>query len=449
MLQSPERPCRIVVIGGGAGGLELAIRAARATRLGRRAEVTLVDRRSTHLWKPRLHEVAAGLLVPAEEEAGYAAQARSHGFDFVLGNVEGIDVGARRLHIGPVFAPESDPVARARERELLPARSFDYDIAVLAIGSTANDFGTPGVREHAYSLDTPEDAQRVHRALLAQAARVKAGVQDCLRVVIVGAGTTGVELAAELRNSARRLAQYRSLIDPSQLSVTVIDAADRALPGAAPALSDYAARMLQAHGSRLVLGAKVIRVSADAVELEGGRRCPADLIVWASGVKAEQLATPLEGLKRVGAGRIAVDERLRALDDGDAPVPGLYCIGDCSAFPTGAEGKPLGATAQAAAQQAQLLARSLARQLRGRDALAFRFRYKGTLVSLGEGQAVGDLPTPIHGGGLKVSGVGAKIAYTGLYQAHLAELFGWPRTAALTLSGFLRHSAQPSVKLYW
>ena len=449
MLQPPDRPCRIVVMGGGAGGLELAIRTARATRPGRRAEVTLVDRRSTHLWKPRLHEVAAGLLIPAEEEAGYAAQACSHGFSFVLGEVTRLDTQLRRLAVAPVLAPEGDPIALARGRELLPARALDYDIAVLAIGSTANDFGTPGVREHAYSLDTSEDAQRVHRGLLAQAARVKAGVQDCLRVVIVGAGTTGVELAAELRNSAHRLAQYRSLIDPGQLSITVVDAAERALPGAAPALSDYAARMLEAHGSRLILGAKVTRVGADAVELDDGRRCPADLVVWASGVKAEQLAQPPEGLKRVGAGRIAVDACLRALDEGGTPVEGLYCIGDCAAFPAGAKGEPLGATAQAASQQAQLLARSLARQLRGRHPLAFRFRYKGTLVSLGEGQAVGDLPTPIRGGGLKISGAGAKIAYTGLYQAHLAELFGWPRTAALTLSGFLRHSAQPSVKLYW
>ena len=111
------------------------------------------------------------------------------------------------------------------------------------------------------------------------------------------------------------------------------------------------------------------------------------------------------------------------------PVQGLYAIGDCAAFCLDPAGKPLGATAQAAQQQAQLLARSLARQLRGRTALPFRFRYKGTLVSLGEGEAVGDLPAPVGGGaGLKISGVGAKLAYTGLYQAHLAELFGWPRT---------------------
>lgn len=448
MTVQPRRAARIVVVGGGAGGLELAIRLARHTRPGDRARVTLVDRRPTHIWKPRLHEIAAGLLVPAEEEASYAAQALRHGFTFLLGEVDRLDPNQRELSIASMPYPADDRVGRALDGELLPARTLAYDIAVLALGSTVNDFGTPGVRDHCYTLDSPGDAERLHRAVLARAARVKAGVQPELRVAIVGAGTTGVELAAELRNAAGRLVQYRSLLEPEQLAITLIEMAERPLPGSPPQLSRYARDMLAEHRVEMRFGAKVVRVDAGAVQLEGGSAVAADLIVWASGVKAQHLSHPVSGLQLGKSGRIAVDHTLRALREDGTAFENLYCIGDCAAAPL-PDGGVVGATAQAAHQQAGLLARSLARQLRGRAALPFKYQYKGTLVSLGENAAVGDVPTPIHDDGLRISGAGAKLAYAGLYEAHLAEIFGvWP-AAALALSGALRRSAQPAIKLYW
>jgi NADH:ubiquinone reductase (H+-translocating) len=455
----PRRAARILVLGGGAGGLELAIRLARLTRPGRRAEVTLVDRRPTHIWKPRLHEIGAGLLVAAEEETGYAAQGLAHGFDFVLGEATGLDAERREVRLAPTpYPPGIRPAAPGGEgREdgdggetgpMLPARTLPYDIAVLALGSRVNDFGIPGVFEHCHTLDSPSAAERLHRALLVRAAQVKAGVRPGLRVAIVGAGTTGVELAAELRNAAGRLSQYRSLMTPDHLAITLMERADGPLPGSPPALRSYACDMLKAHAVDLRFGADVVGVQPDAVELKGGERVEADLMVWASGVKANALAEPLEEAELGPSGRLCVDDRLRVRRRGGGTFEGLYALGDCAAAPLGDKGV-VGATAQAAHQEAGLLARSLARQLRGRPALPFRFRYKGTLVSLGETTAVGDVPTPGPGGGLKVSGLSAKLAYMGLYEAHLAELHGWWRTAALAASATLRRSAQPAIKLFW
>ncbi|MBE7219144.1 MAG: FAD-dependent oxidoreductase [Caulobacteraceae bacterium] len=439
-------PERIVVVGGGAGGLELAIRLARATAAPRRARVTLVDRRPTHVWKPRLHEIATGLLVPSEEAAGYAEQAQAHGFDFVLGEVTGIDPARREVAVAAVEPPPNDPIADRRGGAILPQRTLAYDTAVLAVGSTVNDFGTPGVGEHAYTLDDPDGAERLHRALLAQAARVKAGLQDTLKVVIVGAGTTGVELAAELRDAAGRLAQYRSLLHQGQLQVTLVEAAGRPLPQSPESVSDYARSMLGEHGVAMRFGVEASAVEADAVRLADGTRLPADIAVWASGVKAQALAGKVPDARRGKSGRLATDAELRVLDEAGAPIPHLYGIGDCAA--PDEHGKPVGATAQAASQEAEHLARSLARQLRGRAALPFRFHYKGTLVSLGEEGAVGDVPT-LHGGVLKISGVGARLAYLALYQQHQVELFGWPRALALAAGGALRRSARPQVKLWW
>ncbi len=439
---------RIAIVGGGAGGLELAIRLARLTRPGGRARVTLIDRLPTHTWKPRWHEIAVGLLVEAEEAVSYAAQAQRHGFEFVLGEVNGLDPERRELSLSAMPFPADDGVAHAAGEDWFPARTLTYDVAVLAIGGTINDFDTLGVAEHCYTLDTAAASERIHRALLSHAARVKAGLQHELRVVIVGAGTTGVELAAELRSAAGRLPQLRSLLRPDQLSLTLLEMAQRPLPSSPPAVSDYARDMLAAHRVDMRFGAKVVRVTPDAVELDRGEPAPADVVVWASGVKARALANPLEGVRIGKNGRIEVDAQLRVVDADARAVGGLYAIGDCAGGSTG-NGEVAPATAQAAHQQAALLARSLARQLRGRPALDFHYRYKGTLVSLGESSAVGDLPTPNKGDELRVSGLKAKLAYAALYQAHLAELYGVWRTGALALSGALRRSAQPSVKLYW
>lgn len=158
----------ILIVGGGAGGLELAIRLARATGCGRDAHVVLADPAPVHLWKPRLHEIAVGLLAAAEEQASFAEQAAAHGFRFVLGAVEAIDVDKNMARIAAVAGPDGSG-------ELIPARSLRFDTVVLAIGSTVDDFGTPGVFEHCHVLDTPEGAERLHRAILAQAARVAAG----------------------------------------------------------------------------------------------------------------------------------------------------------------------------------------------------------------------------------------------------------------------------------
>lgn len=443
-----REPRRILVLGGGAAGLELAIRLARRTRAFGRAQVTLVDRSRSHIWKPRWHELAVGLLVAAEEEADYAAQGLRHGFAFERGEVTALDLDRREASLAATPRPADDPVGAALAGDLLPARTLAWDQAVLAVGSTVNDFGLPGVREHAYALDTAGESSRLHTAILAQAARVHAGLQSGVRVVIVGAGTTGVELAGELRAAVERLMRYRSLIDLTQLHVTVVEGAPRPLPGAPESLSDYARRTLEARGVALRLGTKVTAVEADGVTLEGGERLGADVIVWASGVKAVGLAAHLPGVKRAKGGRVEVDATLRVLDEDGRPREGLHAVGDCCALSAAPGTTPPPATAQVAHQQARLLSRSLARQLHGRAALEFHYHDRGTLVSLGEGGSAGELPLPGRQS-WSITGLGPRLAYAALYRAHLAELFGVRGSAALAFSGLLRRSVQPSLKLPW
>ncbi|NBQ89419.1 MAG: NAD(P)/FAD-dependent oxidoreductase, partial [Betaproteobacteria bacterium] len=150
---------RIVVVGGGAGGLELVTRLGDT--LGRRgkAHITLVDRARTHLWKPLLHQVAAGCMDLNDHALDYLAQARWHHFNFQLGHMVGLDREARTVLLGPLLDQETGA-------EVLPARPLPYDTLVLAVGSQTNDFGTPGASEHAIALDMPEQAERFRSRLL-------------------------------------------------------------------------------------------------------------------------------------------------------------------------------------------------------------------------------------------------------------------------------------------
>ena len=176
---------KILIVGGGAGGLELATRLGDQLGKRRAAQITLIDRSRTHLWKPLLHEVAAGSMDIHAHQLDYLAQARWHYFTFVLGALEGVDRSQRMVSVSEVCDDNGEVV--------LPARQFKYDTLVIAIGSQSNDFGTPGVVEHAFTIDNAWDAHLFHRRLVN--ACFKANFADnghVIRIVIVGAGATGV-----------------------------------------------------------------------------------------------------------------------------------------------------------------------------------------------------------------------------------------------------------------
>ena len=165
-MNSPVQKHRVVIVGGGAGGLELATRLGDT--LGKRgmADVTLIDKHRTHVWKPKLHEIAAGSMDLSAHEVDYLAQAHWHRFRFRLGELTGIDRARREVQVAPYMDDEG--------RLVTPARAFGYDTLVVAIGSLSNDFGTPGVREHALRLESKADAQRFHQRMVNACTRAHA-----------------------------------------------------------------------------------------------------------------------------------------------------------------------------------------------------------------------------------------------------------------------------------
>ncbi|HZQ60373.1 MAG TPA: NAD(P)/FAD-dependent oxidoreductase [Casimicrobiaceae bacterium] len=435
---------RIVIVGGGAGGLPLASRLGDTLGKQRRAEVTLVDRCATHVWKPLLHEVAAGRMDADAHEVNYLALAHWHRFRFRQGSVAGLERAAHVLHIAALHDEYGD--------EILPPRAQPYDTLILCVGSVSNDFGIPGVSEHAISLDTPVDAGRFHRKLLAACVRADGqaaqGKDAKVRIVIIGAGATGVELAAEIRQTTRAHAGYGlDYLDPARdIEIAVVEAAPRILPPLSERIAVAATGLLQDMHIDVRTGTRVTAVRAGSVELATGEILAADLVVWAAGIQAPAWLRDLDGLEVNRANQLVVRLTLQTTRDDD-----VFAFGDCAACPWPESPRPgaiVPPRAQAAHQQATMLVRSMRARLAGTTLPTFRYRDFGSLVSLGEVSAVGALMGRLIGGSLLVQGLIARWMYAMLYKLHQISVHGYWRVILDTVGRFLRRRMEPRVKLH-
>ncbi len=317
---------QVIIVGGGAGGLELATRLG--DRLGRkgRADVTLVDKNETHLWKPLLHEVAAGSMDIHAHQLDYLAQARWHHFSFRCGAFEGLDRTRREITVAPTMDE--------RGEEVIPRRTLRYHTLVIAIGSVANTFGVPGVAEHAFALETAAEADRFHRRLINACSqanyRPKGSAPAQLRLVIVGGGATGVELAAELHNTTRVFAEYGlENIDPERfLHVTLIDAGPRILPMLPERIAKAVTETLEGLGVRVVGSEQAVEVTASEVKTKSGKSFPADIAVWAAGIKGADILNDIDGLETNRLNQLVILPTLQTTRD-----PDIFALGDCSVLP--------------------------------------------------------------------------------------------------------------------
>jgi NADH dehydrogenase len=432
---------RIVVIGGGAGGLELVTRLGR--KLGRRgkAAVSLIDKSRTHLWKPLLHEVAAGSMDEDVHAIDYLAQAYWHGFTYRVGEMTGIDRRQRLVEVASSVDEEG--------RQVTPAQAFAYDTLVIAVGSLTNDFGTPGVKEHAIALETAEEATRFHARLVNACIRANTQGEPLapgqLQVAIIGAGATGTELAAELHKTTRQLVAFGlDRIDPDMdIKIHLIEAAPRILPQLPERLSESAAKLLAGLNVKMHVGARVEEVMRDGVRLAGGAFIPAELVVWAAGVKAPDVLAGIAGLETNRLNQLLVRQTLQTTRDDD-----IFAIGDCAACPWPGHPVPVPPRAQAAHQQASHLAKALPRRLSGEPLPEWHYRDFGSLVSLGHYSTVGNLMGKLVGGDLFIEGLFAGLMYKSLYKMHELALHGATKVTLDTLARVITRRTEPHVKLH-
>jgi NADH dehydrogenase len=435
-----ERKTQIVVVGGGAGGLEL-VRKLGARYGRKRHDIILVEKSPTHVWKPLLHEVAAGSLDANLDEVGYRSHGHRWGYRFFLGAFDGVDRARQEV----IVAPLVDEVGRV----LIGAHRIRYDYLVLALGSVSNDFGTPGALEHCISLDDRDAADSFRHRLLNQCLIVSRQMQSDpeadahVRIAVVGGGATGVELAAELYNSASALGHYGlEVFDESRLEVTLIEAGPRILPALPEGLADAAREELEALGVRVLTSVHVTEVTADAILTGDGERIEADLKLWAAGVKGA-LPPAMDGLELSPSNQLVVGPTLQTSRD-----ERIFAIGDCCRYvPPGSE-RPVPPRAQAAHQMASAVLANLDRAMKGEKLRPFVYKDHGSLVSLSRFSTVGSLMGNLIGGRMAIEGRLARFVYKSLYRMHLIAVHGWLTGLTLMLVGRVNMIVRPRLKLH-
>lgn len=431
---------KVVIVGGGAGGLELTIGLAR--RLGRRGSeaITLVDAKMTHMWKPLFHEVASGTRGHSGDEISYLSLAEMHGFRFRTGHLIGIDRQAQTITISGRTSDTGQSI---------PERVIPFDILVMALGSEPRTFGIPGVQENCFFLDTLEQAHRFRAAFFEHCLRIDTNSDPTakqLSVTIIGGGATGVELAAELSTALRHLTQYGfDAFDPADnVNVRLIEAAPRLLPVMATDVSALAMARLEALGVEAMTGCQVAEVAKDgAVHLKDGRVLPSHMTAWVAGIGAPATLRAVAGLPLTQGGFVELCPTLQIADSET-----IFALGDCAACLDPTTGKPLPPKAQVASQQAAHLAGELARMLlSGKAPRPFRYRDRGSLVNIGAKATVGQMMGNLLGT-VTFEGWLARRAYRYLYRRHQLAVHGRIRGSMLIASEYLRDWVHPRLKLH-
>ncbi len=427
---------RIVVIGGGAGGLELVVRLARKFRRHDDMEVVLVDQNPSHIWKPLFHEVATGSMDSYHDEAAYRSLARKRGFTFVLGRVDAVDLEARTLDVGPV----DDELGR----EMLPGRRLSYHRLVVSVGSHSNDFGIPGVTTWARQLDSREQAERFHTRFVAELNRVNSLERDDaeLAVVIVGGGATGVELAADMHNVAKRLRDYGyEHFSQERLTVSIIEAAPGLLPRLPARIGASVERELNRIGVTVRTGTTVSAVEEDRVTTSDGEAIRSDISVWAAGVRAPAWLAE-SGFPTDRLGRIEVTPELQVKGH-----PEVIAIGDCCAC-FNDDGTEVPPRAQAAHQMASIAARNLRAEHKGKALKRFVYQDFGSLVSLSKFSTVGNLMGNLMRGTVFIEGWVARMVYLSLYRMHQRAVHGTFTTFLIMLGDRIYRATRAEIKLH-
>lgn len=430
---------KIVIVGGGAGGLELATKLGR--KLGRkdRDEVLLIDKNHMHLWKPLLHEVATGTLDYEIDAVSYRAHGHSHGFRFRIGTLDGIDRKQKTIRLCPLMDESGE--------QILPERNVTYDVLVLAIGSVSNDFGVEGIREHCIFLDSPGQALRFQKLLLNKVTRLdqllESQPEQVLSIAIVGGGATGVELSAELFNARQWFSLYGlENVSKSHFKVTLVEAGPRLLPALSERIANSVREKLVNMGVNIEVDTQVKKAEQGALITSDDRRIDADIAVWAAGVKAPDFLKNFGELETNKLNQIVVNRHLQSVQDDS-----IYVLGDCAGCRI-TEQRWVPPRAQAAHQMASLVYKNILLSRKNKPQKEFVYKDHGSLVSLGRYTAVGNLMGNFTRGSLNVEGWFARIAYVSLYRMHQLALHGWTKTILMTLAEKINHAIRPRLKLH-
>lgn len=430
-------PKKIVIIGAGAGGFELATSLGKKLGRTKQATVTLVDRNHSHIWKPLLHELAAGSIDEGVEAISYMDHASKHAFQFQLGYMSNINRETKQVFLDEIYDITGEL--------LVPTRYIFYDILIIALGSVSNSFGTIGVDDNCIFLDSPSQAKYFHTKMLNLFLRgfSQSNIEEKVSIAIVGGGATGVELSAELHNTVQKLHSYGfNNLSNQSLHITLIEAGERILPTLPPRISAASHKALTKLGIRVLTKTMITRVDAGGLYTKDGEYLQAKLMVWAAGIKAPDFMKDFGGLETNHINQLIVKPTLQTTRDSN-----VFAIGDCAscAIPTGGVVPP---RAQAAHQMASCVYYNILALLHRQNLKTYVYKDYGSLVSMSHFSTVGILMGNLIRFSMMIEGRIARIAYISLYRMHQIALHGYIKTGLIILVGRINRIIRPYLKLY-
>ena len=400
---------KIVVVGGGAGGLELVTQLGRKLGKTNKAHICLIDKSPAHIWKPLLHTVAAGKLDVKQNEVNYLAHAAQNGYAFQQGEMIKLNRNKKQLLLAPILDKKG--------QVLTAPRKITYDKLIIGVGSRANTFNIPGADKHCYFLNSKEDAAVLNTLMmtkLMQSTKNKISQkQKRLSIAIIGAGPTGVELASAMMSTLQQAIKQNQALSVDLLlpRISVIEAGKRVLPHLPEKMAAKAHERLSKMGVSIYPSQRVSCVSDKGVKTAAGITLQADIVVWVAGIKAPEWLGYLKGLEVNSVNQLVVKSTLQTTNDDD-----VFAFGDCCGF----EEKPgqiVPARAQAAHQQADLLSRSFVGMLKGRAPRCYKYKDYGSLVNLSTSGTLG-LMMGMCEKSFMIKGVVARLMYLSLYKMH-------------------------------
>lgn len=393
---------RVVIVGGGFGGLKVAQTLEKLKRLNDSVEITLISRDNFLLFTPFLTEVLGGVLDEADVISPIRAFLKKT--NFIMGEVTNVDMAAKTVTYRRPLTDETETV--------------QADHLVLSLGSATSFFGQGDVEKYAFTLKSLDDATLLRNHLMAaleQANEETDGVarRSFLTIMVVGAGYTGVEAAGSIRDMMKEAARSYPRIRPDEIRVLLVDMAEQILPTIDPSLAKYAIQQLQKRGIEMRLGQKIKSIDERSVTLSKGEFVPTRTVLWAAGVTPSPLTKALSCEKdRRGAIITEPTMQVKGMD-------GVWAMGDCAHIPNLLEeGRPYTGTAQNAEREAKKLANNIMGVLRGKKPEPFLFRTLGEFVNLGHQVAVAQVKF------LKFSGFLAWILWRTTY---LVKIPHWSR----------------------
>ena len=431
-----------VIIGGGAGGLELAIKLGRyVSKMNKRGtlpkrSVVLVDQNRTHIWKPLLHEVAAGSLDPDIDGVDYLSLGKKSGFSFHLGKMVALNRDEKTITLEPLKDDDGKVV--------LPSRELGYGKLIFALGSITNDFGTPGAAEHCIFLDSPKSAQRFHTKLLNEFLKLQANESmHTLEISIVGAGATGVELSAELYKTKELLQSYGyHHLTANRLKVRIIEAGPRLLPALPERIAQNTSKELQKLGVEIMMSTAVAKADEKGLYTKDGNFIPSNMSVWAAGIKAPAFLQGLGELETNKINQLVVNLQLQSVSDEN-----IFALGDCAHCIMPDESK-VPPRAQSAHQMASHLFNNIKLADANKALKDYKYVDYGSLVSLSTYSTIGSLMGNLTKGSMFIEGRLARMVYISLYRMHQLVIYGKAKTLLFMLVNRINRKLRPNLKLH-